>query len=226
MNFSKSEILCNCRRVSNCDEATDEPVAEADGQEVAGENAEIVTPPDNLIAEELAEGPQDIQESNAVSTVKEAVKAVRTGVHLQETKKPRMTASAKQCEALTNTMISFIQKANSNQEDEADDELDLTFAGIAKQMRLHLDANQRQRVLNKIQTLVGNCIENVLEGLPLMGPPQVPFPQGQNIMQAPRQLPAANAARNNAPAGERLGFFEQAAQAIQYDENGLSFQQL
>ena len=217
MNFSKSEILCNCRRVSNCDEATDEPVAEADGQEVAGENAEIVTPPDNLIAEELAEGPQDIQES---------VKAVRTGVHLQETKKPRMTASAKQREALTNTMISFIQKANSNQEDEADDELDLTFAGIAKQMRLHLDANQRQRVLNKIQTLVGNCIENVLEGLPLMGPPQVPFPQGQNIMQAPRQLPAANAACNNAPAGERLGFFEQAAQAIQYDENGLSFQQL
>ena len=113
-----------------------------------------------MIAQELAEGPQDIQESNAVSSVKEAVKAVRTGVHLQETKKPRMTAGAKQCEALTNIMISFIQKANTNQEDDAADELDLTFAGIAKQMHLHLDANQRQRVLNKIQTLVGNCIED------------------------------------------------------------------
>ena len=137
-----------------------------------------------------------------------------------------MTAGAKQCEALTNTMISFIQKANSNQEDEADDELDLTFAGIAKQMRLHLDGNQRQRVLNKIQTLVGNYIENVLEGLPLMGPPQVPFPQGQNIMHAPQPLPPANPARNTAPAGECLGFFEQAPQGIQYDGNGLSFQQL
>ena len=226
MNSSKSKILCNCRFVSNCEEATDEAVREADGEQVAGENAEIVTPPDNLVAEELAEGLQDIQESNAVSTVKEAVKAVQTGVHLQETKKPHMTASAKQREALTNTMISFIQKANSNLEDEADDELDLTFASIAKQMSLHLDANQRQRVLNKIQTLVRNCIENVLEGLPLMGPLQVTFPQGQNIMQAPRQLPTSNVPRNTAPAGERLGFFEQAAQSIQYDDNGLSFQQL
>ena len=41
-------------------------------------------------------------------------------------------------------MISFIQKANSNQEDEVDEEFDLTFAGIAKPMHLHLDANQRQ----------------------------------------------------------------------------------
>ena len=212
--------------MSNCEEATDEAVGEGDVDQTADKNAEIVTPPDNLVAEELAKGPQEIQESNAVSSVKEAVKAVQTGVHLQETKKPCMTAGAKQHEALTNTMISFIQKANSNQEDEADDELDLTFAGIAKQMHLHLDANQRQRVLNKIQTLVGNCIENVLEGLPLMGPPQVPFPQGQNIMQAPQPLPPANLARNTAPAGECLGFFEQAAQAIQYDGNGLSFQQL
>ena len=122
-------------------------------------------------------------------------------------------------------MISFIQKANSNQEDDADDELDLTFAGIAKQMRLHLDANQRQRVLNKIQTLVGNYIDNVLEGLPLMGPPQVPFSQGQNIMQPPLQQHPLNEPCN-APAGERLGFFEQAGQAIQYDGRGLSFQQL
>ena len=86
-------------------------------------------------------------------------------------RKPCMTTAAKQRETLTNTTISYIQKANSNQEDDADDELDLTFAGIAKQMRLHLDGSQRQRVLNKIQTLMGNCIDNVLEGLPLMAPP-------------------------------------------------------
>ena len=72
-------------------------------------------------------------------------------------------------------MISFIEKTKSNQEDEVDDKLDLKFAGIAKQMHLHLDANQRQRVLSKIQTLLGRCIDNVLEGLPLMGPPQVPM---------------------------------------------------
>ena len=75
MNSSKSNILCHSRRVSNCEEATDEAVGEGDVKQTADENAEIVTPPDNLVAEELAEGPQDIQESNAVSSVK-AVKAV------------------------------------------------------------------------------------------------------------------------------------------------------
>ena len=144
-----------------------------------------MTPPDNLVANELAEGPQDLQEAS--TSVKDAVKAVRTCVHLQETKKPHMTPAARQREALTNTMINFIEKAKSNQEDEVDDELDLTFAGIAKQMHLHFDAHQRQRVLNKIQTLVGNCIDNVLEGLPLMGPPQVPMQQ--NIMPPPSASP-------------------------------------
>ena len=86
-------------------------------------------------------------------------------------------------------MINYIQKANSNQEDNADDKLDLTFAGIAKQMRLHLDASQRQRVLNKIQILVGYCIDNVLEGLPLMGPLKYHFgryPWSIKILYSPK----------------------------------------
>ena len=211
----------------NCGEAPEEtPDNQQEEQEGAeGGNAEdIVTLPDNLVANELAEGPQDIEDVS--TSVKDAVKAVNTGVHLQETKKPCMTPAARQREALTNTMINFIEKAKSNQEDEADDEFDLTFVGIAKQMHLHLDANQRQRVLNKIQTLVGNCIDNVLEGLPLMRPPQVPMQQ--NIMPPPPQAPQ-NVAPNqgcNAADGEFMGFFQQAAQAIQYDPSGLSFQQL
>ena len=186
----------------------------------------VVMAPDNVVAQELVNISDDIQESNGGSSVKDAVKAVRTGVHLQETKKPCMTPAARQREALTNTMINFIEKAKSNQDEEVDDELDLTFAGIAKQMRLHLDAQQRQRVLNKVQTLVGNCIDNVLEGLPLMGPPQVPM--HQNIMP-PLPQPAQNVGPNssrNAAAGERMGFLEQAAQGIQFDGSGLSFQQL
>ena len=91
-------------------------------------------PPDNVVTEEMAEGPQDIQQSKAVSSAKEALKAVCTGVHLQETRKPCMTPAARQRENLTKTMINYLQKANSNQEEDVDDELDLTFAGIAKQM--------------------------------------------------------------------------------------------
>ena len=104
---------------------------------------EVVTVPDNVVAQELVNVSDDIQESNGGSSVKDAVKAVRTGVHLQETKKPCMTPAARQREALTNTMINFIEKDKSNQDEEVDDKLDLTFAGIAKQMRLHLDAQQR-----------------------------------------------------------------------------------
>ena len=117
----------------------DEETEQAEG----GEEDQIVTLPDNLVAEEIAEGPQDIQQSKAVSLVKEALKAVQTGVHLQETRKPRMTPAARQRETLTNTMINYFQKANSNQEEDTDDELDLTFAGIAKQMQLHLDDNPK-----------------------------------------------------------------------------------
>ena len=41
-----------------------------------------MTPPDHLVAQEIAEGPQDIQQSKAVSAVNDALKAVHTGVHL------------------------------------------------------------------------------------------------------------------------------------------------
>ena len=87
---------------------------------------------------------------------------------------------------------------------------------------------QRQRVLNKIQSLVGNCIENVLEGLPLIGVPQMGMQQAQNIMPPPLQ-PPQNVVVNQAPtaaAGERMGFFEQATQGIRFDSSGLSFQDL
>ena len=143
---------------------------------------------------------------------------------MQETRKPRMTPAARQRETLTNTMINYIQKANSNQEEDTDDELDLTFAGIAKQMQLHLDTTQRQRVLNKIQTLVGNCIDNVLEGLPLMGTPQVPLCQppmmSKNIMHSPPQqeIPTQSSA-----GGDAVSFYQQGPQNIEYDPNGLSF---
>ena len=186
------KILCIYRRISNCAGGTEERQDTGEGEQdvEGGQGAntdKVVTPPDNMVAQELVEGPEDIQESNAASSVQDAVKAVKTGVHLQETKKPCMTPAAQQREAYTNTMINFTEKVKSNQEDEVDDELDLKFAGIAKQMHLHLDAHQRQRVLNKIQTLVGNCIDNVLEGLPLMGPLQVPMQQ--NIMAPPSASP-------------------------------------
>ena len=100
-----------------------------------GQRKQIVTPPDELIAREMAETPEELA---AIPSTVEAMKAVTTGIHLQETRKPRMTPAARQREALTNTMINYINKTTSQEKDE-DDELDLSFAGLAKQMRLHLE---------------------------------------------------------------------------------------
>ena len=82
----------------NCGEVTEErPDNEQEEQRGGPEAANgdvVVTLLDNLVVQELVEGPQDMEESNAVSSVKDAVKAVRTDVHLQETKKPCMTPAA------------------------------------------------------------------------------------------------------------------------------------
>ena len=52
------------------------PADDKTAQGEAADDEEIVTPPDNVVAEEMAEGPQDFQQSGAVSTTKEALKAV------------------------------------------------------------------------------------------------------------------------------------------------------
>ena len=62
----------------------------------------------------------------------------------------------------------------------------------------------------------------------LEGVPQMDMQQSQNIMPPPPQ-PPQNVVINQAPnaaTGEHMGFFEQAAQGIQFDSSGLSFQDL
>ena len=115
------------RRLSNC--AADQPAKKKktttttvtsstegsqaqDGEVEQGPEEQIVTPPDELIAREMAETPEELA---AIPSTVEAMKAVTTGIHLQETRKPRMTPAARQREALTNTMINYINKATSQE---------------------------------------------------------------------------------------------------------------
>ena len=54
-------------------------------------------------------------------------------------------------------------------DDSSDDELDLAFSSMAKRMRLHLNKNQKEQVLFRIQNVVGESINNILEGMPVNG---------------------------------------------------------
>ena len=110
------------------------------------------------------------------------MKSVASGVSLQEQRKVRLTPAARQRYEIQNTMLSYIQKTTGNG-DASDDELDLAFSSMAKRMRLNLNKTQKEQVLFKIQNVVGDCINNVLEGNPVNGPnQQFRPPVQQNIM--------------------------------------------
>ena len=212
-----------CRRVSNCDgdNVSTTPAASANVDEVVAESQSetVVTPPDNMLAEEMAEGPQDFAQARAVNSIGDAVKAVSSGIHLQDARKMKLTPAAKQRQDIQNTMLSYIQRTATDA-DASDDELDLAFSSMAKRMRLHLSKTQKEQVLFKIQNVVGECINNVLEGNPINSPSQTNRPPvATNIMRANPP---------NAAAGDQLGFFTgQQQQPISYDATGeFSYQPL
>ena len=166
----------------------------------------------------MAEGPQDLGQARALNSIRDAVKSVSSGVSLQEQRKVCLTPAARQWHEIQNTMLSYIQKTTADG-DASDDELDLAFSSMAKHMRLHLNKTQKEQVLFKIQNVVGDCINNVLEGNPVNGPnQQFRPPVQQNIMRANPPNPAA---------GDQMGFFQEGHQTITYDSTGdFSFQNL
>ena len=160
----------------------------------------------------MAEGPQDLGQARALNSIRDAVKSVSSGISLQEQRKVRLTPAARQRHEIQNTMLSYIQKTTADG-DASDDELDLAFSSMAKPMRLHLNKTQ------KVQNVVGDCINNVLEGNLVNGPnQQFRPPVQQNIMRANPPNPAA---------GDQMGFFQEGRQTITYDSTGdFSFQNL
>ena len=171
----------------------------------------IVDPPDHLLAAEMAEGSQELGQARVLNSITDAVKSVSSDVSLQEQGKVRLTPAARQWHEIQNTMLSYIQKTTADG-DASDDELDLAFSSMAKRMCLHLNKTQKEQVLFKIQNVVGDCINNVLEGNPVNGPnQQFRPPVQQNIMHANPPNPAA---------GDQMGFFQEGRQTITYNSTG------
>ena len=99
---------------------------------------------------------------------------MKLNIHLQDTtQKFLATAASRRSDQVTNEMLSLIKDANKHANEE-DDELDLSFASMAKRMRKNLNEKQREKVLSNIQKLVSSAIENTKAGLPVIPPPPPP----------------------------------------------------
>ena len=109
--------------------------------------------------------------SSTSSSTASASSKMKLNIHLQDTtQKFCATAASRRRDQVTNEMLNLIKDANK-QANEEDDELDLSFASMAKRMRKNLNEKQHEKVLSGIQKLVSSAIENAEAGLPVIPPP-------------------------------------------------------
>ena len=147
------------RRSSNCNESdaeeatttTDDvgvqestPMEEGQGD---ASTETIVTPPDHMIAMELAEGPQ------------EKTKQPSKAISLQETtKRIRTTPAAKKREDMAEKMFNLLQKEHQNDLQELEDEYELSFLSLARRANKYLNPDQKEDVLQEVEEIVRKAI--------------------------------------------------------------------
>lgn len=153
----------------------------------AGDKDEITTPPDNIIAKEI----QAIEISKCkskASTSSSNIKASRA--HIQDPKAKRLTPAAKMHEELNMSLLSLMQK-DQEHENPVEDEIDLAFASITIHMRIHMNRDQREDLIQEIKKLTTNAINNVRKGIPVLQP--APGLRGPPGFVLPMTSPPPNA---------------------------------
>ena len=183
----------------------------------------IVTPPDHLIARELAESP----------IKKKSTSSSSSKISLQEsTKRIRMTPAAKRREDMAEKMLSLYEKEQQRELEEVDDEYVMSFISMAKRINSLLDKRQKERVLQEVEDVVKKYINRALDAeesrvtaVPAPPPPAVtPAPHnfnpnfGHNVPQSvpPPLVNAANLQSNMSQLQqETANFFNQGQ--ITYD---------
>ena len=129
------------------------------------ENDEITTPPDDLVAHEI-----DNIENGPIASTSSSSSSSSLGpsrLHIQKPRAKKMTDTAKQRQELHKSFLSILQK-DQGRDMKPDDEIDSTFFGYANRMRLHLNQDQKEDVLQEINKVVTEAINNVHAGLPVI----------------------------------------------------------
>ena len=135
---------------------------------------------------------ENIGPSASASTSSDSSTAGPSRVHIQKPRAKRITESARQRQELTNSFIELVRQ-EQQRDIRSEDELDVTFAALATRMRLHLNKDQREDVIQEIDRVVREAINNVRHGMAAVNnrmymPPMQPPPmQAAPPPQAPMQ---------------------------------------
>ena len=156
------------------------------------ESETVVTPPDELVAGEYQsiENFKKIQGSRSSSNVS-------SRMHLQEPKKKKYTPAAQQRNDIHKSMLALFE-AESKKDEKEEDEIDLAFSACAVRMRIHLNKDQREDVIQEVEAVVRKAINNVRKGMPALTPSPRPASPAQPPPPAPS--PFFNTGANVIPA--------------------------
>ena len=150
----------------------------------------VVQPPDDLVAKEVSaivnydsnkDKASRAKASNSATPSTSTSKTSR--VHIQETRNKRFTPAQEQRQEIYKSMVALFEAENKREDKEV--EIDMAFTACAVRMRIHLNKDQIEDVIQEVEGVVRRAINNVRRGMPALTPSPVPFMQpGVNVIQS------------------------------------------
>ena len=150
----------------------------------------VVQPPDDLVAKEVSAIVNYDSNKDKASRAKPSNSATpststsnTSRVRIQETRNKRFTPAQQQRQEIYKSMVALFEAENKKEDKE--DEIDMAFTACAVRMRIHLNKDQIEDVIQEVEGVVRRAINNVRKGMPALTPSPVPFMQpGANVIQS------------------------------------------
>ena len=142
----------------------------------------VVQPPDELVAKEVS---AIVNYDKGKSKASTSTNSSASRVHIQETRNKRYTPAQQQRHDIYKSMVALFD-AEKKKEEKEEDEIDMAFTACAVRMRIHLNKDQIEDVIQEVEGVVRRAINNVRKGMPPLRPSPTPFMQpGANVIQSP-----------------------------------------
>ena len=151
-----------------------------------------MTPPDDLIAVEMAKHPNDLAAKASTSkATTQPVPPTRPMSLADSAKRSRMTPSAKKREEMTEKMFNLLEKEVKKDVEEVEDEYEFAFLSLAKHANKYLTNDQKEDLLQDVEEAVRQAINRARgkgkTSQPAAAPPPPPA-QANYVSQPPPPL--------------------------------------